>query len=131
MMGTALRRFRQRPGLGIGQPVVISHDEADGGVEIVVGKSGVQDFMAVGLEVGRCEPAWGRLPAVEKEDEHAYATPVDCDKVICQPDLYNAAPKAVPNLPRTMIAYLSAEPQGKPAKSCSVHGGWQQCPTPS
>ena len=41
-----------------------------GGVEIVVGEMGVEDFVAVVYEVGRLSAARCRLPAVEEEDLH-------------------------------------------------------------
>ena len=38
--------------------VVLGLGDGDGGVEVVVGQGGVEDFMDVGLEVGRLEAAW-------------------------------------------------------------------------
>ncbi len=50
--------------------VELSLGDADGGIEVVVGQGGVQNFVAVVLQVGRFDAAWSRLPAVEEEDSH-------------------------------------------------------------
>ena len=45
-------------------------DNADGLVEVVVGKSGVEDFVGVVFEEGRLLAARCRGPAVKEEDFH-------------------------------------------------------------
>ena len=41
--------------------------DANGGIEIVVGKLGIQNVVTTVLQVGRLEAAWGRLPTVEED----------------------------------------------------------------
>jgi hypothetical protein len=45
-------------------------DDPNGGVEIIIGEGGVEDLVAVALEVGRLDAARSRIKAVEEEDEH-------------------------------------------------------------
>ena len=55
----------------IGMMVIIfGLGDADGGIEVVIGQWGIEDFVAVVLEVGRLQAAWSRLPTVEEEDLH-------------------------------------------------------------
>ena len=56
-------------------PVELGLGNADGGIEIVVGRGRVQDFVAVILEIGRLDAARGGLPAVEEKDFHGSAYP--------------------------------------------------------
>ena len=42
--------------------------DANCGVEIVVGQMGIEDFVAVLLQIGRLQAAWSGLPAVEEKD---------------------------------------------------------------
>jgi len=44
--------------------------DADGGVEIIFGKSRVHNGVTEVPQAGRLEAAWGRGPAVEEEDVH-------------------------------------------------------------
>ena len=46
--------------------------DADGG-EIVVGQPGIENGVAVVLEIGRLGAARCRLPAVEEKDEHGWS----------------------------------------------------------
>ena len=52
--------------------IVLGLSDADGGVEIVVGKGWIQHFVAMAMvtEEGRLQAAQCRLPAVEEEDVH-------------------------------------------------------------
>jgi len=47
---------------GLGDP--------DGGIEVVFGQGGIEDFVAVVIQVGRFEAARRRLPVVQEEEFH-------------------------------------------------------------
>ena len=51
-------------------PLELRLGNSHGLVEIVVGQLGVEEFVAVGLEVGRPHAAWSRLPTVKEQDFH-------------------------------------------------------------
>ena len=50
--------------------VIFGLSRADGGIEIVIIESGIDDFVAVGFKVRRLEAAYDAVPAVEEEDGH-------------------------------------------------------------
>lgn len=50
--------------------IILGLSDANSGFKIVIRKMGIKDGVAVGLEVGRLEAAWRRLPTVKEEDSH-------------------------------------------------------------